>query len=39
MKLKRIKRQHVHFLSYLLAFVFLKAAWWIGAKFGSPSLE
>lgn len=39
MKLKRIKRQHVHFLSYWLAFVFLKAAWWIGAKFGSPSLE
>lgn len=35
----RVKKHSIRFLSYLLAFIFLKAAWWIGAKFGSPTLE
>lgn len=38
-KRPRFKKGHVQFLSYLVGFMLLKAAWWIGAKFGSPTLE
>lgn len=39
MVMKRIKKHGVKFTAYLGAFVLLKASWWIGATFGSPTLE
>lgn len=39
MVLRRIRRYGVRFSVYLLAFVLLKGAWWLGLKFGSPSID
>lgn len=39
MPLRRIRRHGAHFVSYFLAFALLKGSVWIGAKFGSPTLD